>query len=256
MGYPFFTWWPHMTVGSGARETITLTEDLSDLQVTPKRDVNDTYSVQGGRSRELLRPWVEVRIVLERFTDRALFRKFSAMINHLERGGYVAFGVDSEKAYMMSTEVSRFQGQTTIDTTGNLATAYHADTASVANGDEIIIESAPPKASREYHTIGAYAAGTTGSAGITFTLGSGEALQDDFEGGSRLRYSDFWPTMILPNSGVGSALLTHDHRISYTLDLNLVYVIPRRMPEAQQPTDRITGGDPDDQGEDTASAAG
>lgn len=235
MPSPFFTWWPHQTRSTSGRETITLSEDLSDLQVTPKRDVVETYSVHGGRSVELLRPWVEVRIVLERFTDRALFRKFSAMINHLERGGVVAFGLDSAKAWMVRTREPIYQGGVTIDGTGNLANGFHDDSATtyvVTVGDEVIIESGPPAAKREYQTLTAITGGTDGALGTTHvTIDPSSstptnAFRDDYANGCVIRFSDFWPTLILPGGGVGSAMLTHDHRISYTLDLNLVYVIP------------------------------
>ena len=76
MGYPFFTWLPHMNGAAPDRETILLTEDLSDLQVQPRRDVADTFSISGGRSRELLRPWVDVRILLDRFNNRKLLGNF------------------------------------------------------------------------------------------------------------------------------------------------------------------------------------
>ena len=242
MPSPFFTWWPHQTRSTSGRETITLSEDLSDLQVTPKRDVVETYSVHGGRSVELLRPWVEVRIVLERFTDRALFRKFSAMINHLERGGVVAFGLDSAKAWMVRTREPIYQGNATVDGTGNIATAYHADSLStyvLAVDDEIIVESGPPAAKREYHVLTAISGGTGGTTGTTVvTIDPSSstptnAFRDDYADGCLIRYSDFWPTLILPGSGVGSAMLSHDHRISYTLDLNLVYVIPANDPDSQ-----------------------
>ena len=36
--------------------------------------------------------------------------------------------------------------------------------------------------------------------------------------GSVVRYRDFWPFLCLPQSGIGKPIVTHDHRISYTLD--------------------------------------
>ena len=107
MGNPFFSWYPHQTnTGVAYFEKIDIPEDLTDLQVTPRRDVADAFTLHGGRSRELLRPWVEIRILYDRFTSRPLFRRFSAMINHLERGGVVAFGVDSDKVYSARTKGS------------------------------------------------------------------------------------------------------------------------------------------------------
>jgi hypothetical protein len=229
MGMPFFTWWPHQSRTGTTRQTITLTEDLSDLQIMPKRDVVDTYAIDGGRVRELLRPYVDVRIVLERYTDRDLFRRFNSMINHLERGGVVAFGLDSAKAW--ACRLDREAGPNAISLTvgANETTTYHADSASASPsvGDELTIESSPPIAKREQHLVESV---TALSPGFKISIDDSDvvdSLYDYFPAGSLVRHSDFFPTLILPQSGVGAMSNTHDHRISYTLDLTLTYLIPR-----------------------------
>lgn len=241
MASPFFTWWPHMSGTTGARETITLSEDMSDLQVTPRRDVVDTYALSGGRSRELLRPWLEVRLVLERFTDRALFRQFSAMINHLERGGIVAFGLDSSKAWAARTAIYTSQGDMRVYAGSVLTKQYHADSlsVSVSNGDEFVIESGAPTGKREYQLVHSAVGSPTTPVVIDLDPSASSPslmFRDDYPIGSQVRFSDFYPTLILPGDAVGSALLTHDHRISYTLDLPLVYVLPIDNPD-------VVGGD-------------
>jgi hypothetical protein len=249
MGYPIFTWRPHMYPSSapgGYRETILLSEDLTDLQVTPKRDVIDTYSIAGGRSRELLRAWLEVRIVLERFTDRALFRQFSAMINHLERGGHIQFSVDHQKVFNAHMTARHLQRETKLTHTSNLSESVSTVVCStLADGDEIVIESGPPKAGREYHTATDH--NYVGDTGIgRVTLGDSLHLLDSYAEGSHLRYSDYYPNLFLPSSGTGSALLTHDHRISYTLDLTLTYRIPDlNVASPAQPIEPISDGNDD-----------
>ena len=155
MGYPFFSWYPLHSM-SPRIEIINFGEDLSDLQVTPKRDVVDSFSLMGGRSRELLRPWVEVRVVLDRFTDRKLFRQLSAMINHLERGGSVAFGNDHQKIWMARTERIS-QGATSVLHGANVGGGYYDGSTPVlstlSSPDEIVIETGAPLAKREYHTV-------------------------------------------------------------------------------------------------------
>jgi len=239
MASPFFTWWPHMSGLLGARETITLSEDMSDLQVTPRRDVIDTYSLHGGRSREMLRPWLDVRLVLERFTDRDLFRKFSAMINHLERGGVVAFGLDSSKAWAATTATYTQQGDMRVYCGKVITEKYHAASASVepAATDEFVIESGPPTGKREYHLIHSAVGSPTSAVVIDIdssTSSPTTMFRDDYPIGSRVRFSDFYPTLILDAGAVGTGLLTHDHRISYTLDLPLVYVLPIDQPDVTE----------------------
>ena len=120
------------------------------MQVTPRRDVADAFTLHGGRSRELLRPWVEIRILYDRFTSRPLFRRFSAMINHLERGGLVAFGVDSDKVYSARVQGPLSPSSTYINLGPNISTAkYDTICPHLAIGDEFVIETGAPLARRE-----------------------------------------------------------------------------------------------------------
>ena len=209
---------------SPARETILLSESLSDLQVQPRRDVVDTFSISGGRSRELLRPWIDVRIVLDRFNDRKLFRKFSAMINHLERGGPITFGNDSSKAFLSYTTGRAVQGTSIL----SLAKQVYVSPTSYAPatldaGDEIVIESGPPAGKREYHIVSTHSVDGDGSK---LTLGDSLDLFDDYPRGSVVRHSDLFPVLIMGPGQVGAASLTHDHRITYTLDILLSMIHP------------------------------
>ena len=197
MGSPFFTWWPHQSKLGTTRQTITLSEGLSDLQITPKRDIIDTYTIDGGRVRELLRPYLDVRIVLERYTDRGLFRDLNSMINHLERGGVVAFGLDSENAWSCPLLEEVEPGTKVLKVGPNETTTYHADSASAVPqvGDELTIESSPPVAKRESHVIEGLA-----SSGTNFSLTIDNASTDIenhtfdyFPEGSTVRFSDFFP---------------------------------------------------------------
>lgn len=249
MGFPFFTWWPHQSRLGTVRQTITLTEDLSDLQITPRRTVVDTYALDGGRKRELLMPSLDVRIVLERYSDRDLFRRFNSMINHLERGGMVAFGLDSAKAYACRLTTDVAPDTTNLIVGANETTAYHPDSASAAPavGDEITIESSPPLAKRESHIVEAVSASGDGFDIAIDDSGVVDSLFDYFPEDSLVRFSDFFPTLYQPANQVGAAVNTHDHRISYTLDLTLTYMIPRRkveIPNQYAPTGIVSIDEP------------
>lgn len=239
MGFPFFSYWPHTT--AGARHDIVLTEDLSDLQITPIRDVADGITLRGNFRRATGRPSVRVRIVLERFTDRELFRRFSGLINHLERGGWCAFGLDDSKAYGALLNTNYYQGTRRFYVGENQYKGFtpnSASTTSLAVGDEIIVESAPPEAAREYFAIHDKAE-TGGICRIDIDASgggtTGNVFQEDYPTDALVRYSDFWPKLFLPAGGIGSGLLTHDHRITYTLDMSLEYIIPNLKTEIEQP---------------------
>ena len=231
MGFPFFTWWPHQSRTGTSRQIITFTEGLSDIQITPRRDVIDTYALDGGRKRELLRPYMDVRIVLERYTDRGLFRDLNAMINHLERGGVVAFGTDSAKAWACNTNKEHPPKSKFLQVRTSETTMYHPDseTTDPVVGDEFVIESSPPLAKRESHIIESLIdTGELLSLGIDPSSADVEKFTFDYYPENSLcRFSDFFPTLIQPAGAVGAPVNTHDHRISYTLDITLTYVIPR-----------------------------
>ena len=232
MGFPFFTWWPHQSRYGTARQTITFTEGLSDLQILPRRTVIDTYALDGSRKRELLRPSLDVRIVLERYTDRGLFRELNALINHLERGGVVAFGTDSAKAWACPLAETIAPKTKVLRVGANETTTYHADSASTVPtvGDELTIESSPPLAKRESHILQSVSSRDDGGFDLTIDDPSGSVENftfDYYPENSLVRFSDFFPTMYQPTGAVGAAVNTHDHRISYTLDITLTYLIPR-----------------------------
>jgi len=250
MSYPIFSWRPHQydewTVfdadyRAGDRVYLDLEdygEQLSDLQVTPMRDVSDTFAIGGGRSRSMTRAWMNVRILIDRFKHRDLFRRLSTMINHLERGGTVSFSNDKSKCFLARCMDKTYPWDDDIYVGPNLCKKYSTTEISglnVGTNDEIVIEQQPPFAKRWHGVI--TARGTLGADGsATYTVGritaGGTAVSTDineeFRAGDHIRYADFWPTLVLPKSQVGAATLTHDHRITYTLDLNLQYVIPYR----------------------------
>tara|TARA_R100001443_G_scaffold112277_1_gene125709 strand:+ start:773 stop:1735 length:963 start_codon:yes stop_codon:yes gene_type:complete len=245
MGLPFFCWKPQIPLPQ--RTHVDLGEELSDLQVTPVRVASDAVTLNGRYTRLTHTPQLQVRIVLERFKDRHLFRKLSAMINHLERGGYVTFGLDSAKAYGAKIKTEHTQNRTTIDVSSNLYKRYHPDSSSLdmlaasttaPYGDEIVIESPPPIAAREYFTV--VGATDAGSGGARYKIDTsstitGDMLRFDYPVDSFVRFSDFYPRLFLPESQVGGGLLTHDHRNTYTLDLPLTYIIPQPVKAEAEP---------------------
>ena len=233
MGYPIFTWMPIQGREVGAaddRRTIQLDEDLSDLQVKPGRTVYDLHGMHGGRSRSLTRAWIDVRIVLERFTDRRLATKFKNMVNHLERGGSIAFSLDNAKVWGSYTTGKLFVGNlgVSVEKT-NIYKAMAPTTAPDIIGptdDYFCIEDQPPRAARDHLQVNASSPPV--EYDDRYTIFSTLQTQNDFTPGTHVRHEDFYPKLVLPQEQVGGAMITHDHRISYTLDLNLRYIIPKR----------------------------
>ena len=187
---------------------------------------------------------MEVRIQLDRFTDRELFRQFRSMIDHLERGGSVSFGNDSAKCYSTKAREDLYQGSSSIKNGINVHKAFHASAPDeLAAGDEVVVESYPPKAGREYHVVKSVE-GTGEFRSINLgPTGSERHLQDDYSRDTRIRHTDFFPVLIMPTGAAGSSMLTHDRRITYSLDINLISVLPiRKSQEAAQAAEAGTAG--------------
>ena len=194
--------------------TIDFGERVSDLQITPYRDVSDSVSMSGHFSRVARRSGMRVRIVLERFTDDSLAEKFYSLQSHLEAGGGFSFAVDSAKtfaAFINTGFSSGFVslGHDTFTHDDRILSEYGAH--GLAADDVIHMESFGPGGRREELRVHAY---TESSKKIqTKTTAIYNHPLPSF-----VRHRDFFPFLIWPEGQTGSPILTHDHRISYTVD--------------------------------------
>ena len=226
MAFPLFSWIPHQSRTSDPpRQYIQLDEGLSDLQITPQRDVTVTSAIGGGMSRAMTRSWINVRIVLDRFNNRQLHRQFANMINHLERGGSVAFSNDGAKMFAarlgtggVAVGINRVYFGANL--TRDWAKSEKIDYLSV--NDEIVVENEPPFAAREAFKINLVDEFSDGKGLYELDLPTTHSHRE----GALIRYHDFFPVLILPKGQVNAGNLSHDHRITSTLDINLVYIIP------------------------------
>ena len=235
MGHPFFTWYPHSQYSNQC--FLSLGEDLSDLQVTPTRQVSDAITLSGRYQRTSFRASQRVRIVLERFTDRHMFRQLTNMVNHLERGGWVAFGNDDTKAWGAGMTLKRLQGSAAVTVGPNQFNDYSPNTSSsfvpVAStsspyGDELVFETTSPGSQRDMHpTFSCTATSGTSDGSCTFKIDHSSSavtnsqLRMDYPVGAMVRVADFWPRLYMPAAGVGTPIIAHDHRIAYTFDIVL-----------------------------------
>ena len=194
--------------------TIDLGEILSDLQMTPIRSAIDAMSYQGRFYRTNLNGRMKIRVLLERFTDRALVRKLYSLQSHLERGGLIGICENQNKAWAAYlNEGMGNSGQTVLETGGNV---FYNQTAALDALDEVVIQSSNPEVKREWNDVNL----AVGSTDARITLS--DALIHNYKQEPVLiRFHGFWPIMRLPADQLGRPIVTHDHRISYTLDLTL-----------------------------------
>ncbi len=219
MANPTFWYYPDPT---GDPVSIDLADTLSDLVETPITEATDARGLDWVTARSVKGAGLRIRVVLERFggpSTSSLERSLRTLENHLHRGGLCAFAADSAKAWAGVSSSALVPGATSWTGSGRLFNAL-APSATLASGDELVIETASPENMRQYLTAGA-----TMGAGNTHTLGS--AVQFPFAENSVLRWRDFFPILSLPEDQTGKTLVTNDHRRNFTLDVDLEYTPAR-----------------------------
>jgi hypothetical protein len=197
----------------GGLETIDFGERLSDLQITPYRDVSDSVSMGGAFSRVARRSGMQVRIVLERFTDEQLAERFYSLQSHLEAGGGFSFAVDDTKKFCAFVNIfGRTPGErySMINHNDVLLSEYGAH--GLAVDDVLHLESFGPGGRREELQVSAY-----DSPAKNITIKSPLVIYDH-PMPAFVRHRDFFPYLVWPESQMNSPIITHDHRISYTVD--------------------------------------
>lgn len=221
MGNPTIYYYPD---ADGSLETIDFGENLSDLQITQRREVFDGFSRAGSFTRTTGRSYLEVRIILENFTSAALVRSLESLSAHLERGNPIGFALDSAKAwagFVRTTTASGYyspeRGESTATTTGNLFNPW-STSATIQTSDEIVIASASPESLRETKV----ASGITGAASTLVFFNSDPLIYTHRQAPIIVRHRDFFPALVMPEDALGTPIVQSNHRISYTLDLTLV----------------------------------
>lgn len=197
--------------------TIDLLTNLSDLEEIPEDVVDVAESTHGDQSRQLWRSRLRVRALLERFSGsssagQGLARDLLSLRHHLMRGGSIGLTADSSKAWCAwSVGVMASAGATIISTRGDPTSGWAGGT--VASGDELVVFGGQPAPPYEWTTCSSL-------SGAKLTLATGLRYSYDTRVG--IRHRNYFPALILPADQAGAALLTHERRTNYTLDLELV----------------------------------
>ena len=214
MGNAAFYYYP--AGSSSGLETIDLGEGLTDLQVVPIRVADSAYTMDGRMYRTVETARLRVSIINERFSSASIAQALESMSSHLELGGAVAFTADTDKLWAGFTKGQPSRADTSLRTLGNSFSGLAAGTLS--NGDVLAIQSPNPSHYLEYVTVDSV-------VGDNIAL-SGSVRYDHPEAQTLVRYRDFYPILRLPGDRLSRAFVTHDHRLTYTLDLVVVDDLP------------------------------
>ena len=244
MANPRFYWYPTemysvpWTTSTGDVHIVDIDEPISDLQVSMHRSASDAITYTMRKHRRHYKPYLEVRVILERFTDESLARELYSMESHLQKGNHVGFTADRAKTWAswagrvsatmgsevisQGTRIFSVNGSAMAGSVGYANIFRHWESAAtVAIGDIINIDGRVPDFNHEELQVASgVSLGSTARDGTVYVeqTHNGGYTRYPYLAGSIVRYRDFWPYLCLPQSGIGKPLLTHDHRISYTFD--------------------------------------
>ena len=241
MGNPRFYWYSESTNGPWAEHSDTLIkvnidEPISDLQYSMKRDATDSISMMTKKHRYHRKPYIEVRVILDRFTDDALARELYSMESHLQKGGYCGFSADRDKSWLSwvgnasahtGSEVLA-PGTQTFDVNSmpvvgapkfaNLF-GHWENGASVTTGDIIHLDGILHRFHHEELEVASVSLSNSSPFGTVTTAASHTGFNRyAYLQGAVARFRDFWPALCIPENQVGRPIITHDHRINYTFD--------------------------------------
>jgi len=135
---------------------------------------------------------------------------------HLERGGRVGFSAVASKAFAGYKTGGLNRGFSYFSTSGNEFSTWLA-VAALSAGDEVAIETSNPEMIREFHKVSSV------TSGRIVNLDGTTLIYDhsNTEISSMIRYRDFYPALYMPQEGLNKPIVTHDHRIAWTLDMTL-----------------------------------
>jgi len=219
MGAPRFYYYP---LSGGVLKTISfsaLTSNVTDFDDDPVI-VGDSAVTQTGRDYTVVqRSAPRVRIYfrrLKRYTDTGALveRQLRGFIDHLRRGGVCAFTMDTDKAWAAFAQGPVNQGDTYIDTHGDMFGGAFESSPAPASGDEVWIQGGYPERRRELMKVTAWIAGSQ-----RVTLGADVSIETIAP--TLVHTRDFWPVMVLPAELRGQKLLTVERGRHFTLDMTL-----------------------------------
>lgn len=211
---PRFNWYPQ----SGDLETLDLNEALTEFDAQQVYISDAAQSASHSVYRTAFSTAWQVRIVLERFhdTDGSREAKIRALLDHLERGGWVAFSTDHSRSWATRADAAPQRLDTTTATEGNRFAVFGSGTPLPSIGDHLIIQSPMPGGRIEQVRVQSYNAGTE-----TVTYATGGKPVYDHTGDTLIRWRGFFPRLVLPPGATTVGALSAEYQYAWTLDLTL-----------------------------------
>jgi len=203
--------------GAASLEKITLNARITRLDPSTRAIVDDAYGGDGHFSRSFQGVRRRVRIAIDRVSlltanGKADHRAIQGLLSHLRRGGACGFTSDTTKAVALYPSGGWVANGQILYSGGNAFTSWESS-AVLAAGDEVVIESAPLYGVEEYGYLSAWSATQP-----TLT----EKLNHDYAPMAAMaRWHRFFPALRLPADALDAPLVTNEHGIGWSLDVEL-----------------------------------
>jgi len=188
---------------------------LSSWEEIPVNRRKDAETYGGKVYRQHISSGLLVRVEIEAFAGGDQERAIASLESHLARGGSIGLAGDKAKAWCGYLGTSARQGETLLNTGGNVL--HQAGTAALQIGDEVAIESMGATLHREVKALSSAA----GPADATLALGQGLAWDHLLADTTWVRHRLYLPSAFRPEASNNEPLITSQYRRVYTLSLTL-----------------------------------
>lgn len=225
MAQAAFYWYPG---GGSALDKITLNCRISRAEPFELAQAEDSYS--GGQNfvRSFAGTRRRVRIAIDRVSlltsnGKDDYRRLQNLVSHLKAGGAVGFTTDTTKA-VASYQTGGFGvGYQYAVHAGNAFSAWESS-ATLASGDEVVIETEPMIGISEWHKLSAYSS-------TQFTFSTDKTRYDLANTNAMIRWHRFWPALRLPSDQLDAPIITDEHGIGWSFEVELevaaeIYFVP------------------------------
>jgi hypothetical protein len=169
-----------------------------------------------------------VRIAIDRVSlltsnGRDDYRRLQNLVSHLKAGGAVGFTTDTTKAVASYPTGGMGIGSQYATHAGNAFSAWESS-ATLASGDEVVIETEPMLGISEWHKLSAYSSSQ-------FTFSTDKTRYNLSAANAMIRWHRFWPALRLPSDQLDAPVLTDEHGIGWSFEVELevaaeVYYLP------------------------------
>lgn len=205
-------YWPSTNAGA---VKISIGTSFDDMNIDPIHEGSTNRTGGGRQIRVHLGRYDRVTCTVVVHTNRALYRALWGLEDHIRRGGLCAVAGNTVKAYASYVSTPLRPGDTVLRTQGSpFPSGVQTDgypAVTLANGDEIVVQSAWPDSRCEIATVTSHSGDRIVCSGLTL----------DHTPPVLVRHFYFYPTMRLDPDAFERPALPVAHGYVHSVELAL-----------------------------------